>query len=169
MSRPLTLKSDSRCHTEHMPGLRIGEVAQQAGVTTATIRYYERAGVLPKPPRSVAGYRLYSGRAVEEIVFVRKAQSIGFSLNEIRDLLRLSRNGTAPCSRVLTLAEEHLQAVDNRIRELQTFRKELASAVRRWRGGQCGFTPGGLCDLIGASRSIRRRLRNRHRPSGLLD
>jgi DNA-binding transcriptional MerR regulator len=142
-----------------MPGLRIGELAQQAGVTTATIRYYERAGLLPKPPRTTAGYRLYSDREGEELVFVRKAQGIGFSLDEIRDLLRLSRNGTAPCSRVLTLAEEHLRAVDDRIRELQTFRKELASAVRRWRGGRCGFTPGGLCDLIVASRLPARRVR----------
>lgn len=144
-----------------MAGLRIGEVAQQVGVTTATIRYYERAGLLPKPPRSAAGYRVYAERAVEELVFIRRAQSIGFSLDEIRDLLRLSRNGTAPCSRVITLAEEHLRAVDERIRHLQTFRKELASAVRRWRGGQCGFTPGGLCDLIAASRPIPLPLRSR--------
>lgn len=157
----MTLKSSLRFDTEGMAGLRIGEIARQAGVTTATIRYYERAGLLPKPPRSAAGYRLYAERAAEELVFIRRAQSIGFSLDEIRDLLRLSRNGTAPCSRVLTLAEEHLEAVDERIRQLQTFRKELASAVRSWRDGQCGFTPGGLCDLIAASSPMPRRLRGR--------
>lgn len=132
-----------------MAGLQIGEVARRTGVTTATVRYYEREGLLPKPPRSAGGYRLYSARAVEELVFVRRAQGIGFSLEEIRELLRLSRNGTAPCSRVLALAEEHLGAVERRIRELQTFRKGLASAVQRWRGGHCSFAPGGLCDLIG--------------------
>lgn len=131
-------------------------------MATATVRYYERAGLLPKPPRSAGGYRLYSPRAVEELLFVRRAQSIGFSLEEIRELLRLSRNGTAPCSRVLALAEDHLRAVDTRIRELQSFRKELASAVQRWRGGLCGFTPGGLCDLIAkSSRPVPRHLRIR--------
>lgn len=155
------MKSGSGCHTEGMAGLRIGDVARQAGVTTATVRYYERAGLLPKPPRSAGGYRVYSPRAVEELGFVRRAQGIGFSLDEIREVLRLSRNGTAPCSRVLALAEDHLRAVDGRIRELQSFRKELASAVQRWRGGQCGFTPGGLCDLIAASRPVARRFRHR--------
>ena len=143
-----------------MAELQIGEVARLADVTTATVRYYERAGLLSKPPRSAGGYRLYSPRAVEELVFIRRAQSIGFSLDEIREFLRLSRNGTAPCSRVLALAEDHLRAVEDRIRELQSFRKELASAVQRWRGGQCGFTPGGLCDLIAASRPRPRRLRS---------
>jgi DNA-binding transcriptional MerR regulator len=152
------LKSGSRCHTNPMTGLQIGEVARQAGVTTATVRYYERAGLLPKPPRSAGGYRLYATRAVEELVFIRRAQSIGFSLDEIRELLRLSRNGTAPCSRVLALAEDHLKAVESRIRELQSFKKELASAVVLWRSGRCGFTPGGLCDLIAASRPVPRRL-----------
>lgn len=142
-----------------MAGLQIGEVARHAGVTTATVRYYERAGVLPKPLRSPGGYRLYSPRAVEELLFIRRAQSIGFSLDEIRELLRLSRNGTAPCSRVLALAEDHLRAVERRIRELQAFRKELASTVQQWRDGQCGFTPGGLCDLIASSRPMPRRIR----------
>lgn len=144
----MTLKSSSRFHTAVMAGLRIGQAARAAGVTTATIRYYERAGVLSRPPRSAAGYRLYSERGVEELIFIRRAQQIGFSLAEIRELLRLSRSGTAPCSRVLALAEQHLAAADERIRQLRTFRTQLAGAVRRWRAGQCGFMPGGLCDLI---------------------
>lgn len=154
----MTLKSGSRCDTDHMAGLHIGEIARQAGVRTATVRYYERAGLLPKPPRSASGYRLYSPRAVEELVFIRRAQSIGFSLDEIRELLHLSRQGTAPCSRVLALTEHHLRAVEDRIRELQSFRKELASALQRWRSSRCGFTPGGLCDLIAGSRPVRRSL-----------
>lgn len=131
-----------------MSGLRIGEVARKAGVSTSTIRYYERAGLMPKPARSGAGYRLYAGRAVDELVFLRRAQAIGFSLEEIRGLLTLSRGGIAPCARVMSLAETHLTQVDERIRQLQSFRECLAAALDGWRNGRCGFASKGLCDLL---------------------
>lgn len=135
-----------------MRGLRIGELARRGGVTAATVRYYERAGVLLPPPRSAAGYRLYGERAVEELVFVRRAQGLGFTLDEIRELLDLSRRGSPPCGRVLALAEQHLEAVDRRIRELRAYRRRLGGLVRRWRrGGPCRFTSSGLCDLVAAA------------------
>ena len=131
-----------------MSGLRIGEIANQAGVSTATIRYYERAGLMPKPARSQAGYRLYPERAVEELALIRRAQAIGFSLDEIRELLRLSRGGQAPCARVISLAEAHLMKVDERIRQLRAFRDRLGEALGHWRAGRCGFSSQGLCDLL---------------------
>lgn len=132
-----------------MTGIRIGEAASRAGVSAATIRYYERAGVMPKPPRSSAAYRLYSERAVEELKFVRRAQALGFSLNEIRGLLQLSRGGEAPCSRVISLATTHVALLDERIQQLQAFRHRLASALDKWRTDRCGFASEGLCDLLG--------------------
>ena len=147
----LTLKSTSRCHTGCMSGLRIGEVANQAGVSTATIRYYERAGLVPIAARSEAGYRLYSQRAVEELAFIRRAQVIGFSLDEIRGLLQLSRGGVAPCDRVIALAGAHLEQIEERIRQLQMFRDRLASALTQWRSGDCGFSSRGLCNLLDVS------------------
>lgn len=131
-----------------MSGLRIGEVAGKAGVSTATIRYYERAGLMPKPARSAAGYRLYSDRAVDELIFIRRAQAIGFSLREVRGLLKLSRGGVAPCARVISLADTHLMQVDERIQQLQAFRERLAAALKKWRAGRCGFASDGLCDLL---------------------
>lgn len=131
-----------------MAGLRIGEVANQAGVSTPTIRYYERAGLMPKPARSEAGYRLYSERAVEELTFIRRAQAIGFSLDEIRGLLQLSRGGVAPCARVISLAGTHLAQVDERIQELHAFRDRLADALTQWRTGHCDFSSERLCDLL---------------------
>ena len=142
------MKSTSRCHTGSMPGLRIGEVASRAGVSTATIRYYERAGLMPKPARSEAGYRLYSKRAVEELTFVRRAQAIGFSLDEIRGLLQVSRGGVAPCARVISLAGTHLTHLEERIQQLQTLRDRLADAVSTWKTGRCGFSSERLCDLL---------------------
>ena len=131
-----------------MSALRIGEVASQAGVSTATIRYYERAGLMPKPARSEAGYRVYSKRAVEELTFVRRAQAIGFSLDEIRGLLQLSRGGVAPCARVISLTGTHLTQLEERIQQLQTFRDRLADAVSQWKTGRCGFSSERLCDLL---------------------
>lgn len=145
----MTLKSSSRCHTDLMAGLRIGEAATRAGTSTATIRYYERAGLMPRPPRSTGGYRLYSDRAVEELRFIRRAQALGFSLDEIRGLLQLSRGGVAPCSRVISLATTHLALLDERIQRLHAFRQQLAAALDKWRSDKCGFTSKGLCDLLG--------------------
>lgn len=138
-----------------MAGLRIGQVASRAGVSTATIRYYERAALMPTPARSEAGYRLYSARAVDELMFIRRAQGIGFSLGEIRGLLRLSRSGVAPCGRVISLAERHLAQVDERIHQLQTFRDGLAAALERWRSGRCGIASQGLCELLEDASAIR--------------
>src|SRR5213594_612245 len=98
--------------------LRIGAVAEQSGLPVATIRYYESVGLLPPAPRSAAGYRHYADAAVEELRFIKKAQALGFSLEEIREILKLSRSGRTPCSRVLDLARRQLAAVDARMQQL---------------------------------------------------
>ena len=103
---------------------------------------------MPKPARSGAGYRLYAERAVEELTFVRRAQAIGFSLDEIRGLLQLSRGGVAPCARVISLAGTHLIQLEERIQQLQAFRDRLADAVSEWKTGRCGFSSERLCDLL---------------------
>lgn len=133
-----------------MPGLLIGELAKRAGVSPPTIRYYEDIGLLGRAPRSLAGYRRYSETTVEELRFVRKAQALGFSLEETGEILRLSRSGKAPCSRVLSLARQHLAAVDDRIRQLGRFRDQLAGEVAKW-DGQSTPTGTGLCQMITAA------------------
>lgn len=132
-----------------MAGLLIGDVAQQTGVAPPTIRYYESIGLLEQPSRTNAGYRRYTQATVDELRFIRKAQALGFSLDEIAEILTLSRSGKTPCSRVLTLAHQHLAAVDGRIRQLQKFRGQLAAELEKW----SGKTPtcGGLCQIIAAS------------------
>lgn len=130
-----------------MAGLRIGDVAALTGVSPATIRYYESVGLLPPASRSATGYRDYEDATVDELRFIKKAQGLGFSLDEIGEILALSRAGKTPCSRVLDLARRHLAAVDTRIQQLARFRDMLASEVARWDGVQ-EPTCGGLCQMI---------------------
>ena len=131
-----------------MAGLLIGELARRAGVTAPTIRYYEDIGLLPSAPRSSAGYRRYATSALEEVQFIRKAQALGFSLDEVREILALSRSGQAPCSHVLSLAHQHLAAVEERIRRLRKFRKQLAVDVAKWDKKRTATTCTGLCRFI---------------------
>jgi DNA-binding transcriptional MerR regulator len=133
-----------------MSGLLIGEVAKRAGVTAPTVRYYEEIGLLPVPSRSSTGYRRYSEHTVEELRFIRKAQVLGFSLDEIGEILRLSRSGKTPCSHVLSLAHQHLAAVEERIRQLQQFRDHLAAEVAKW-NDKTTPTCRGLCQIIAAA------------------
>lgn len=107
-------------------GLLMGEVAEQAGVNRETIRYYERIGLLQNPRRTRSGYRVYSPEATAHVQFIKRAQSFGFSLDEIREIINLSRAGRSPCSRVRRLLHEKLEEVDRRIAELSEFRQELA-------------------------------------------
>jgi MerR family transcriptional regulator, copper efflux regulator len=116
-----------------MTGLLIGDVAKRTGVTPATIRYYESIGLLPSPARSNAGYRRYSEATVVELEFIKKAQGLGFSLEEVHEILRLSRRGEAPCEHVLELAVRHLVAVEERIAQLAEFRDELAADIASWK------------------------------------
>ena len=133
-----------------MAGLLIGDVAQRAGVSAPTIRYYEDIGLLPTPSRSSTGYRRYSESMVEELRFIRKAQALGFSLDEIGEILKLSRSGKTPCSHVLSLAHQHLAAVQERIRQLQQFRNQLAAELAKW-DGETAPTCRGLCQIIASA------------------
>ena len=115
-----------------MAGLRIGDVAARTGLTSPTIRYYESVGLLAPAPRSSTGYRHYSETTVEELRFIKKAQRLGFSLEEIGEILKLSRAGETPCAHVLDLAKRHLAAVDERIR---SFLGSAACWRTKWRNG----------------------------------
>ena len=95
------------CTTGPMASLLIGEVAERTGLSAPTIRYYESIGLVKPPARSEAGYRRYSDTTVEELRFIKKAQALGFSLDEIAEILKLSRAGRRPCSHVLDLAHRH--------------------------------------------------------------
>lgn len=112
-------------------GILAGDAAKVLGVGVQTLHYYEREGLLPAPPRSEHGYRLYSPDLLERVRFIRKAQALGLPLNEIRSILSLAERGKSPCGRVQRGLQEKLREVDARLNELRTFRDELAALVSR--------------------------------------
>ena len=120
--------------------LTIGAVAQAVGVATTTLRYYEREGLLSPTDRSRAGYRLYDDRAVRRLEFIRAAQAVGFTLDNIRALLQL--NGDSPCKQVQALIERRLVEVDEKLADLRRVRFTLADALKRCRKCKKG------CDIV---------------------
>jgi DNA-binding transcriptional MerR regulator len=114
-----------------MSGMRIGEAAEQAGVTTKTLRYYERIGLLPSAERTESGYRSYGPDALERVRFIRDAQATGLSLTEIQSVLELKSHGDRSCEHTRTLLHRHLDEIDAQITRLQTARSELAQLVER--------------------------------------
>ena len=105
--------------------LTIGKLADAAGVGIDTVRFYERAGLMPPPPRTPSGYRLYTGEHVQRLRFIRRAKALGFALEEIAELLRLS-TGKGGRAGVKALAERRLADLQRRIRELEALRETLA-------------------------------------------
>ncbi len=105
--------------------MKIGELANATGLTTKTIRYYELNRLLEVPRRTDSGYRLYDSEDVERLEFIKKAKSLGLSLEEIRDILILHEQRQAPCVHVLALLDRKLEQVDNMISELDEFRRDL--------------------------------------------
>lgn len=108
-----------------------GEAAEELGVGVQTLHFYEQQGLIPRPPRSASGYRLYTPEIVERVRFIRKAQALGFSLDEIKEILGLAKRGTSPCGRVQAALREKLGEVDRRLEELRGFRAELAALVEQ--------------------------------------
>lgn len=111
--------------------MRIGELADRAGVSTKTVRYYESIGVMGPPSRTPSGYRDYDDDAVDRLRFVRDAQATGLSLAEIQSVLELKDAGTRSCEHTRSLLERHLDDVDVQIARLQAARRELAALADR--------------------------------------
>jgi DNA-binding transcriptional MerR regulator len=123
---------------------RIGDLAKQAGVKVVTIRYYEQVGLLPLCERTAGNYRVYAQAHLQRLNFVRRCRELGFSLEQIRDLLLLSASDSPTCADVCGVAANHLKEVESKITDL----KRLASELRRI-GSSCnGKRPSAECRLI---------------------
>jgi MerR family mercuric resistance operon transcriptional regulator len=105
--------------------LRSGELARRAGVNVETLRFYERRGLLPEPPRRPSGYREYPEDAVERILFIKRAQELGFSLGEIQQLLELRVDPDTSCADVRDRAEAKITDVRQKIRDLRRMERAL--------------------------------------------
>lgn len=129
--------------------MQIGQFAKKCGVTVQTVRFYERQGLLSNPPRKDSGYRIYGEAGLKRLMFIRQAKTLGFSLQEIRDILRMRERGQCPCGSVLALAERHLQNIECQLRQLSEFRDELRTAVRQWKhSGKQQLSADAFCILI---------------------
>lgn len=111
--------------------LTIGQVAKSTGVAARTIRFYEGAGVLAAPRRTVAGYRQYSDDEVQQLLFVRRARALGLLLRDLKPLLAALNGGVPVRPRVRELVRVHLTAVQAQIRELRQLERQLAQVLRR--------------------------------------
>lgn len=129
--------------------LRIGEVARETGVGVETLRFYERRGLLGRPARTESGYRVYDASVVEQINFIKRAQVVGFTLDEIAGILAESASGRLPCREVREMARRKLAELDERLRELRRYRNELARTLQQW--DERGEVEGHFCGLIEGS------------------
>lgn len=121
----------------------IGELSRRTGVLVPTVRYYEQIGLLPPPPRTEGGRRLYGKADVERLSFISHARELGFEIEAIRELLALVARPERPCAEVDAIARKHLAEVERRIARLSGLRDELSRMV-----GDCGHGRVGDCRVI---------------------
>ena len=127
-----------------MTGLKIGELAEQCGVSRDTIRFYEREGLLPRPKRSASRYRVYGSDEAGRVHFIRQAQLIGLTLEDVRELIRLETLKTpGECQRVAALLRERIEAIDRKLADLRAFRRRLAHSLER-----CANADGDACPVV---------------------
>lgn len=122
--------------------MRIGELARTAGVGIDTVRFYEKAGLLPAAQRNPSGYRRYDDTSVARLRFIRNAKELGFTLSEIVDLLSLRERGQR--ARVLQKAREKLRTVEARLRDLTRLRRQLVRLVHECEHGD----PSAPCPIL---------------------
>lgn len=108
-------------------GLFIGELSHRVELSTQTIRYYERLGLIDPPERTESQYRIYSEEAVERLQFIQKAKLFGLSLDEIKQLIEIRVGGVPPCISLQAMVKKHLDELDCHIQEMLAFRQELAN------------------------------------------
>src|SRR3954463_191218 len=109
------------------PRMRSGELAKLTGVSTDTLRFYERNRLLPFAPRAANGYRCYPPESLARVLLIRRALSLGFSVAELARILKARDSGGAPCKTVRALAAQKLEQIETEIKELSRFRKELTA------------------------------------------
>src|SRR5882672_1856292 len=127
---------------------RSGELAELAGVSSDTLRHYERKGVLARPLRRANDYRQYPASALQRVRLIRRALAVGFTLNELASVLSVRDRGGAPCMEVRALAAAKLSDIETRLREMSELRKELRAVLKDWDKRLEHRTPGQPAHLL---------------------
>ncbi len=134
---------------QHRGMLKIGDVSKKSGIGIEALRFYEKSGLLDKPSRTESGYRVYDASVLERLAFIKQAQALGFSLDEVKRIVEDARKGQSPCDDVREIVSRRLEELDERMREMRRYRKELASTLEEW--NKVGRAPGHICGLIESS------------------
>ncbi len=130
-----------------MTGVRIGELAERLGVTTKSIRFYEAGGLMPEPVRTASGYRDYAEADVERLTFIKTAQRLGLSLDEIREIIAFRDRGEQPCGYVAAVLRRQVADLGRRITEMGELRDQLRALEARAAAGGAG-DEGRFCGVI---------------------
>jgi DNA-binding transcriptional MerR regulator len=138
--------------------LNSGELAKATGVSTDTLRHYERKGVLARPRRGRNGYRQYAAGAIDRVRLVRRALAVGFTLDELAGILRVRDSGGAPCHEVRALAAAKLANIESQLTDLIALRDELRTTLKDWDGRLKRTTgaPAHLLESLSTHHSSRR-------------
>jgi MerR family transcriptional regulator, copper efflux regulator len=126
--------------------LKIGEVSRLSGIGIEALRFYEKSGLLDRPGRTYSGYRLYDESVLERLAFIKQAQLLGFTLDEIKQLIAHKRAGENPCAEVREIVRNRLEELNERIEQMIHYRDELKTALAEW--DEKGESEGHVCGLI---------------------
>lgn len=129
---------------KHTNTLTVGRLAREAGINLETVRFYEQKGLLPKPPRSATGYRLYSPDSTRRLRFIKRAQQLGFSLCEIRELLALRMSPQTNNAEIRRRTELKIADIESKIKTLESIREVLRQLVQSC--AQCA--PHSKCPIL---------------------
>jgi DNA-binding transcriptional MerR regulator len=146
MSEMMAHQSKRRAHSEGFTSLRIGEVAKLSGIGIEALRFYERSGLLGRPGRTESGYRMYDAAVLQRLDFIKRAQVLGFSLDEIKRIIADKQAGKSPCREVREIVRQRLEELDERMKEMRRYRRELGTALAKWE--ETGELDGQVCGLI---------------------
>ena len=143
------------CSNLYNPGMqskpyRSGELAKLTGVSTDTLRFYERNRLLPLAPRAANGYRCYPPESLQRVLLIRRALGLGFSIVELARVLKARDSGAAPCKTVRALAAGKLEQIEVQMKELVRLRKQLTAVIEDWDRRLAGAAPGKPAHLLEA-------------------
>ena len=127
-----------------MPGLSSSQLAKSGGINLQSVRFYEQQGLLPRPPRTRAGYRVFPDDAVRRVRFIKRAQELGFTLKEIKELLALRVESGSSCAQVRSRAEEKVRDIEQKVRDL----RRIARTLSRLATACATRAPTGACPIL---------------------
>jgi len=137
-ARPLILKEINSLRDQRYP---IGVLSAETGVNIETIRYYERIGLMPKPPRTDGRRRIFDAGHLKRLTFIRRGRELGFSIDEIRELLGLARGQSLTCAKVKTMTEMHIAAIRSKVKDLRKLERVLSDLAARCHGREVPDCP----------------------------